>query len=322
MRLLVTLLALLSFGSIAGEQREALYPDNPNMADQAVFVSDTGLTRLEYGNMEPSWHQLEGMFPLEPVVVGNLVVVGSPVGVFALDAGSGEILWHLPSSQTLYSPTVIGATAYVGGEDGSLRALDLESGHVRWRRALNGWVFSPAVVGKQLVTGGGAGVLWGVSSEDGNPLWQRETGEELVFRPIAGEEGPVYVSTVQGKVLAVSADTGRIDWETTLDTPTTTTVYEDRLLLGQFSGLVAAYNRYTGVKIWEYQLNGPTTIPIKILDGKVVAITEEGGSVLLNPEDGQVIEEIEHQEEPPAAPDLDNPEFLASGPAAGLRLVR
>lgn len=319
MRLLVTLLlVLVPLGGIAGEQKEALYPDNPNMAEEAVFVSGSGLTRLEYGGLEASWHQLEGMFPLEPVVAGDLVMVGSPVGIFAVDAASGEIRWHLPSAYTLYSPTVIGSTAYVGGEDGSLRALDLASGDVRWRRELNGWVFSPAVVGNQLVTGGGAGMLWGVSSRDGTPVWQRETGAELVFRPIAGGEGPVYISTVQGKVMAVSPDDGRVDWQTTLDTPTTTTVYEDRLLLGQFSGLVAAYDRYTGAKLWEYQLNGPTTIPVRILDGKVVAITEEGNSVLLNPEDGEVIEEIQHLEEPPAEPDLDKPEFLASGPAAGL----
>ncbi|MCK9530071.1 MAG: PQQ-like beta-propeller repeat protein [Gammaproteobacteria bacterium] len=316
MRLLITLLALLPFGSIAGEQREALYPDNPNMADEAVFVADTGLTRLEYGGLEPSWHQLEGLFPLEPVVVNDLVVVGSPVGIFALDAASGAIRWHVASSHTLYSPTVIGSTAYVGGEDGSLRALDLEDGDVRWRQDLSGWVFSPAVVGDQLVTGGGAGVLWGVSGEDGSKRWQRTTGEELVFRPIAGREGPVYISTVQGKLIAVSADNGAVDWQTTLDTPSTTTVYGDRLLLGQFSGLVAAYNRYTGAKIWEHQLKGPTTIPIKILDGKVVAITEEGNSVLLDLEDGQVLEEIEHEEPPPAEPDPDKPEFLASGPFA------
>ncbi|MGE0080899.1 MAG: PQQ-binding-like beta-propeller repeat protein [Thiohalomonadaceae bacterium] len=314
MRLLVTLLfALLPYGSIA-DQHEAAYPDNPNMADEAVFVSGSGLTRLEYGGLQPSWHQLEGMFPLEPVVSRDLVVVGSPMGVFALDAGSGEIRWHLPSPHTLYSPTVIGDTAYVGGEDGTLRAVDLASGEVRWRLELHGWVFSPAVVGNQLVTGGGAGVLWGVSTRDGRPVWQRETGEELVFRPVAGEEGPVYISTVHGKVLAVSPDNGRIRWQTTLDTPSTTIVYKDRLVLGQFSGLVASYNRYTGKKIWEYQLNGPTTIPVRILDGKVVAITEDGNSVVLNPEDGKVIEEIQHHEEPPA-PATDEPEFLAALPA-------
>jgi len=313
MRLLVTLLfVLLPYGSIADEH-EARYADNPNMADQAVFVSGSGLTRLEYGGLQPSWHQLEGMFPLEPVVSGDLVMVGSPVGVFAVDARNGEIRWHLPSSHTLYSPTVIGDTAFVGGEDGTLSAVDLTNGDVRWRRKLAGWVFSPAVVGNQLVTGGGAGMLWGVSSQDGKPQWQLEAGAELVFRPIAGGEGPVYISTLQGKVLAVSPDNGRIRWQTTLTTPGTTTVYEDRLVLGQFSGLVTAYNRFTGEKIWEHQLNGPTTIPVRILDGKVVAITEDGNSVLLNPEDGKVIEEIEHYEEP--ASDQNEPEFLAAFPA-------
>lgn len=312
MRLLVTLLfALLPYGSIADQQETTVYPDNPNMADEAVFVSGSGLTRLEYGGLEPSWHQLEGMFPLEPVVSHGLVVVGSPIGVFALNAANGEIRWHLPSSHTLYSPTIIGDTAYVGGEDGTLRAVDLASGDVRWRLELHGWVFSPAIVGDQLVTGGEAGVLWGVSTRDGRPLWERITGEELVFRPVAGDEGPVYISTAQGKVLAVSPDDGRIRWQMTLDTPSTTIVYKDRLVLGQSNGLVASYDRYTGKKIWEYQLNGPTAIPVRILDGKVVAITEDGSSVLLNPDDGALIEEIQHQREPPN-PSTDEPEFLAS----------
>jgi outer membrane protein assembly factor BamB len=242
--------------------------------------------------------------PFEPVITDGLVLVGSPTGLFALDVDTGEIAWHLASAQALFTPTVVGGVAYAGGEDGTLRAVDLQSGREQWHHRLAGWIFSPAVVAGHLVTGGSEGTLWGLTAKDGSERWQKELGEELIFRPVAGTDDPVYVSTSTGGVIAVGAGTGELRWQARMETPTTAMVFGTRIFFVQFSGLVTAHDRYSGRKLWEFQLQGPSTIPARVLDGKILAITDEGASVMLDPEDGEVVEEIGNPHEPDTAPEL------------------
>jgi outer membrane protein assembly factor BamB len=303
-------LTLLAVTASAREKVEAIYPANPNLSGRAIFVAGSGVTRLELDGLVPSWHSLEGVQPFEPVIAHGLVVVGSPVGLFALDQETGEVKWQLPSDQALFTPTVVGDTAFAGGEDGTLRALDLASGQERWQHRLEGWVFSPAVVGDHLVTGGNSGTLWGLDTGDGSEKWQKQVGEELVFHPVAGTDDPVYVSTTEGTVLALMAATGNLRWQTRVETPTTATVYGNRIFLVQFSGLVTACDRYKGTKLWEYQLKGSSTTPARILDGKLLAITDDGISVMLNPASGEEIDAIPHPEPGPGPGPGPDPQQL------------
>jgi outer membrane protein assembly factor BamB len=299
------ILALFSLTACAADESNdsvTTYPANPNMAEAAIFVSGDGVTRLEYDGLTPTWQNLEGIRPFEPVVADGLVVVGSPIGLFALDAENGEVLWHITSSTSLFTPTIQGRTAFIGGEDGQLRAIDLRSGKELWQKQLAGWIFSPAVVADQLVTGGGEGTLWGLAKSNGSERWRRELGEELIYHPVAGNDDPVYVSTSLGGVMAVGASNGELEWETRLTTPTTATVYGKRLFLMQFSGLISAYERYSGRKLWEFQLKGSTTFPARIFDGKVLAITDDGSSVMLDPDSGEVVVEMEEPAEPEGPP--------------------
>lgn len=311
MRLLAVSFALLLLASAVGAADgtgPAIYPANPNISPEAVFISGSGVTRLEYDGLKPSWHSLEGLFPFEPVVSGEVVVVGSQVGVFALAADSGQVIWHLPSNGLLFTPTVVDRTAYIGGEDGMVRAVDVGSGKEQWHHQLSGWVFSPAVVENSVVTGGGDGTLWGLDRDDGHEEWNKPIGEELIFPPMAGSDEPVYVSTAYGNVMALGASNGDLRWQTSLSTPSTTTVYGKRLFLTQISGLVTAHDRYSGKKLWEFQMDGPTTMPVRVIDGKLFAVTEEGNSVMLDPENGNVIEEIRAPDE--GTPAHDGNEIL------------
>jgi len=297
-----TLLFLLSLAAWARGDIEAIYPSNPNVIGEALIVAGSGVTRLELDGLEPAWHSLEGVQPFEPVVAENLVVVGSPTGLFALEVETGEVVWHMASSHALFTPTIVGGIAYAGGEDGILRAVDLSSGEERWHHKLAGWVFSPAVVAGHLVTGGSEGTLWGLTASDGSERWHKELGQELIFRPVAGRDDPVYVSTSDGGVLAVGADTGELRWQAQLATPTTATIFGSRIYFVQFSGLITAHDRYTGHQLWAYQLVGPSTIPARVVDGKILAVTDDGASVILDPESGRVLEGADHSEEPPGLP--------------------
>ncbi len=98
-----------------------------------------------------------------PTISGSRLYVGSLDGnAFALDASSGEELWHYQTgaamasfgpcmraeSQVLSSPALSGNTVYLGSADGRLYALDAGSGKETWRYDLGVPITSsPAISG-------------------------------------------------------------------------------------------------------------------------------------------------------------------------------
>jgi polyvinyl alcohol dehydrogenase (cytochrome) len=99
-------------------------------------------------------------------VDGKLIVtsnVGNPetntptnaTRIFALDAGSGEILWETELEGSIYAPvSAVPGLAFVGTTEGALLAVDAETGEERWRHEVPG----PVGAGPTVIDGN---VLWG-----------------------------------------------------------------------------------------------------------------------------------------------------------------
>ncbi|MGP6174601.1 outer membrane protein assembly factor BamB family protein [Corynebacterium sp. A21] len=106
------------------------FEDGVGGAVEAFRISDG--TRL--------WrYQSENAVKATPVLVGGKLIVHEVTGdVVALDAGSGEQLWKVPSSDPLrrfaWGSPVAAGTMIVVGDQADLRAIDATSGDVIWRR--------------------------------------------------------------------------------------------------------------------------------------------------------------------------------------------
>ena len=176
-------LALLS--AAATGLAQAAYPQNPLVLDGAIYVSHEGAYRFDDGQAEPRWQALAGIETYAPVAHGELLLIGSTRGLYALERASGAIRWRIEPTRTLFSPAV-GRDAYAGSLHGELYAIRIADGTIRWRREFDGWIYSPAISrdGARLWSGGQMHALTGLAADDGRPLARIETRAESVFSPL------------------------------------------------------------------------------------------------------------------------------------------
>lgn len=137
--------------------------------------------------------------PTPPTVVDDTVYTSSTPGVYALDATSGEVLWHFDDVIGTVDPvTVTDATVYAdsGGTSrrGYLLALDRETGQEQWRRAVAG-PFSPTADDRAVYFGGEA--LTALDHETGEERWRFTSPSGWLSAPSIAD-GRLYVVAADG----------------------------------------------------------------------------------------------------------------------------
>ena len=159
-------------------------------------------------------------------IADNRVYAAAHKGeVVAIDLDNGRVLWHVKtgvplSGGTASSPELV----VVGASDGQLLALDPGNGHSRWKVRLNGEVLAPAAISARLVAVRTVdGKLHALSAEDGHELWVTE--QQVPRLSLRGTASPVISGDLvlcgfdNGKVVAVSATDGSVQWEATVTPP-------------------------------------------------------------------------------------------------------
>ena len=186
-------------------------PQNPLRSDGAIFVSHQGVHRFVPPIPEPQWSSLAGVETFAPVRQGELLLVGSTQGLYALEAESGAIRWHIEKRRTMFSPTAADAI-YAGSAHGELYAIDADDGNIRWRRVFGGWIYSPVVDldAGLLWSGGRSHRLYGVASADGSLRHTLSSSQELVFSPIPIGKGAAAFNLFDGSTLIVATSSGDI----------------------------------------------------------------------------------------------------------------
>ena len=145
--------------------------------------------------------------------------------VVALDLANGRLLWRAKtgaplSGGTASSPELV----VVGASDGQLFAFDPANGHSRWKVRLSGEVLAPAAISPRLVAVRTVdGKLHALSPEDGHELWASE--QQVPRLSLRGTASPVIAGELvlcgfdNGKVVAVNAADGSLQWEATVTPP-------------------------------------------------------------------------------------------------------
>ncbi len=203
------LLALAA--TIAFTAQASTYPQNPLALEGAVYVSHEGVYRFDAGETMPRWRSLDGVETFAPVAHGELLLIGSTRGLYALERATGRVRWHIEPSRTLFSPA-IGRDAYAGSLHGELYALRLADGAIRWRRHFDGWIYSPAlgIGGESLWSGGRLHALVGLGVADGAERHRVEIRAEAVFSPLDLGDGRVAFNLFDGSTRIVDTASGAI----------------------------------------------------------------------------------------------------------------
>ncbi|WDD94000.1 outer membrane protein assembly factor BamB [Burkholderia sp. FERM BP-3421] len=110
-----------------------------------------------------------------------------------------------------FSPVAVGDAVYVAGANGAVEKIDAKTGQEVWRTKV-GSDLSAGVGsdGKLTAVGALKGGLF-VLGPDGKLLWKTTVQGEVFSPPLVGN-GLVIVRTIDGQVIAFSADTGEQKW--------------------------------------------------------------------------------------------------------------
>lgn len=165
-----------------------------------------------------------------PGVGEGLVLIGTvDAELLALHLETGEEVWRSRlSSEALSVPKAASGVAVVHTQDGKLFAFDASNGEQLWLYdrttpilTLHG-TSSPVIDGDRVIGGFASGKLVALELSSGTVLWEvsistpsgRTELERMV--DIDGDplllDGVLYVTSYQGDLAAVSADTGVVYW--------------------------------------------------------------------------------------------------------------
>jgi outer membrane protein assembly factor BamB len=240
-------------------------------------------------------------------VEGNHVYAAGRKGeVAAFDLASGRTLWRAKTKLPLSGGPGAGAgLVVVGSTFGDLVALNAADGAVRWKVRLNGEVLSAPAVGERLIAVRTVdGKLRGLSLKDGQELWTQE--QQVPRLSLRGTAWPVMTGDLvlcgfdTGKVAAVNANDGSIQWETTISPAHGKTELErlddvdagvrvsgsDVYAIG-FQGRIAMLALDTGQIWWSHDASsfrgiglGDAALYVATADGEVVAMRRRTGTEL------------------------------------------
>ncbi len=198
------------------------FRSTPAIWDGLVIVggqlSDV-LYALDLESGEVRWRRAGfGNLYADPCVTGDLLLVASPVGLFALEAANGELGWWA-ELRAVGGPAAAGGLVFALVFGGELAAISLSAGKEAWRarRAWSGSASDPVVVDD----------LVALVSGDTVRFWDRTTGwswgkvllpygqpSGTPFHP-ATADGQLFVPLTDGErswLVAVDPGAGRVRW--------------------------------------------------------------------------------------------------------------
>lgn len=237
---------------------------------------------------------------------GRVYAAGHKGDVVAFELASGRVAWRARIKAPLSGGTAVGdGLVLVGTSDGQLFALDAASGKSRWSVHVNGEVLAPAAISGRLIALRTVdGKLHALAPEDGHELWaQQQPVPRLSLR---GTASPVIAGDLvlcgfdNGRVLAVNAGDGSVQWEATITPPHGRTELERLVdidtavrVSGQdvytvgFQGKVAMLAIDTGQVWWSHDASSyhsltldNDTLYMATADGEIAAMRTRTGAEL------------------------------------------
>ena len=241
--------------------------DGPGGSSGPSPTDDASIWRFETG----------GRVVNAPTVADGMVFAGSDDNfVYALDAGTGDMLWRFETGDVIRSsPTVTGGAVYVGSNDNYVYALDAETGEMLWKHDTSKEVqYSPVVTGGVVYIGAQGDVDYSVHALDamsGEQVWAAGVpypyGAEFA---VTVANGKLYAPGASGEFYAMDASTGEALWSLSLGmgSESPPTVVDGVVYLTAFN-TAYALDEATGEEIWSYgtEMFPAINHPAVVVDG-------------------------------------------------------
>ncbi len=240
-----------------------------------------------------------------PAVDNGVVFAGSDQGeVLAVSLDTGKKIWLKKFGLALSAGPGAGyGMVVVGTTKGRVIALDAASGRVLWQTRVNSELLSAPAIGEKVVVMRAVdGHLHGFDARNGKELWSVE--QQVPRLSLRGTAIPVIAKEMaisgfdNGKVMAVSLNTGDTVWDTALASPHGRTeldrlvdvdsavrVVGDNVFAAGFQGRTAMLALDSGQIWWAHDMSSERGLSldddnlfVTQSDGVVVALRQRDGS--------------------------------------------
>jgi outer membrane protein assembly factor BamB len=279
--LLLAALAGCFGGSPGGPKPAALESLPPAREPHLLWSADVGAA---------------GSFIFSPALVDDAVFAAARDGtVLRLDAADGRQRWRASLDAQLSGGVGADArTVAVATDEGEVFALDASSGKLRWRARVSSEVLAaPGVEDGLVVVRSADSRIHALGAEDGKLRWsyQRAPAALRLRTPqgLARFEGQLLAGFSGGKLVALSRESGALQWEATVAVPKGATELErvtdvvgDPAVIGRdvcaaaFQGRLACFDAQNGSLLWARELSSVTGVSV---DARYAYLSDERGAV-------------------------------------------
>jgi len=192
-----------------------------------------------------------------PVIVNDILYIGSTFGVFALNAKTGKEIWRFHTDSFVRSvPAVSNGVIYIGADDKKFYAIDAKDGTLKWKNdtSLGGYTASAVVVDNRVYVIPKDGTFYSFDASSGEIIWLTLVGKIVESSPAIGE-GIITFGTNGGDIIALDASTGKQKWSYDAgisDIKSSPVIADGAIFIGSNDGSIYALNTVNGTLKWKY----------------------------------------------------------------------
>ncbi len=244
---------------------------------------------------------------LVPAVSEKMVFVAQRNGVLSsLELSSGVVSWQQKKPYYFSAgPSLNENTLYLGTSKAEVIAFDAQNGEQRWSQLISSELLVPPIVhGERIIVRSNDGKVYGLRAKDGKIIWVYDRSiPTLTLRgnslPVIVDDN-VIVGFANGRLVSLSLNDGKTNWEATIALPRGRTELErmvdiDAPLVAQdgliyvaaYNGKVAVITASTGSILWARDISsflgaevGQKNVYLTDAKGKVWALDKENGATL------------------------------------------
>jgi outer membrane protein assembly factor BamB len=275
--ILTTALASGQAVTRCGGPNNALYINWPTFG---FDVCHTGYNPYEYRinttnvkDLVVAWQYGPG--PFNSPVLANGVVYFGGANVYAVDSGTGTLLWTYNTGSNVQYPTVFNNVLYFGSGQ-SVYALDAKAGTLLWTYSITGTFNTGSTVADGVVYIGSydgsnsTTTIYALDAKNGTLRWKRTYSSGGVISTPAVVNGVVYFFA-GGEIYALNAKSGAVVWQVSgFSTNNAVAVFNNFVYVS--SGGLYALNALTGAVVWTAQPQAGTFSSSPVVGNGVVYI--------------------------------------------------
>ena len=285
----------------------------PLVLDDKLYTIDTRgvIHQVDFDRGDSDWRFRSGLKSFTGLTAhqGSLLVTSREglLARFDLQDNSLKQRWqHAMLSEIRSRPVAVDDQVILRTVDGRLTSLDFATGNIQWTVSRRVPALSltgnshPIVAGDLVISGFDNGKLVAFERDSGNTVWETTVGspsgrteiERLV--DLDGQfvlrDGVVYVSSFQGNLAAITANSGQVIWSRKFSSFQAVEADDDALYLTDDRSHVWAIDRRTGSAFWKQEaLSARKLTAPRLVDDHLLVGDLEGYVHYLHTQDGRLL---------------------------------